>query len=425
MKRNLSLLSSRYMREHLTNYKRYQDSKYTQGLDSYTEPQGSYYLPRFFVLVCLCLLLSVPTLAYGDNHMGIEAKAALLMEPTTGVVLYEHNAHEPLAPASVTKVMTMLLIYEAVDSGKISWDDPVTISEHAANMGGSQIFLEAGQTQHVRDLTKSISIASANDAAVAMAEHIAGSEEGFVTLMNQRAAALGMTNTTFKNACGLDAPGHVTTAYDIALMSGALITQFPEVSETALIWMDDITHTTRRGSETFGLTNTNKMIRSYTGITGLKTGSTGMAKFCMSATAQREGMALVSVILGADTGKIRFREAGRLLDYGYANYGILQGEPVGTPKGLVTIHKGVADEVEIVVAGQVNALINKGDSTELTSVIETVEAVVAPVTAGSKAGEIIYLQNNQEVGRADLVVSMDVAKAGLGYMIQKLFRNWH
>jgi len=357
--------------------------------------------------------------------LNLEAKAAVLIEPTTGQVLFEHNAHEPLPPASVTKVMTLLLIYDSVEAGKINWDDMVTVSAHAADMGGSQIFLEEGQQQTVEIMTKSISIASANDAAVAMAEHIAGSEEGFVTMMNQKAKSLGMNNTTFKNACGLDADGHLTTAYDIALMSGELITKHPEISETALTWMEDITHKTRKGEKTFGLTNTNKLIKSYTGLTGLKTGSTGKALFCMSATANKEGMNLVSVIMGAPTSKIRFGEAARLLDHGYANFALLHGEEIGTPKGLIPVQKGLVEETELVVATQINAIVTKGDAASLEQEIQTLESIKAPAAAGTKAGEIIYTVGGQEIGRSDLVLAQDLEKAGLSHMIKKLFGNWN
>ncbi len=234
-----------------------------------------------------------------DNitDLGLKTKSAILMEASTGTVLYEQNSDEQLPPASVTKVMTLLLIYEAVRDGKIKWDDKVTVSEHAASMGGSQVFLEVGETQTVADMTKCIAIASANDAAVAMAEYIGGSEEGFVDLMNARAKELGMENTMFKNACGLDTDGHVTTARDIAIMSRELITNFPDIEQYTTTWQDTITHTTRRGTTEFGLTNTNKLVRWYEGATGLKTGSTGNAKYCLSATANKNGMSLIAVIM--------------------------------------------------------------------------------------------------------------------------------
>ena len=445
-KRNLSLLSRRYDRENAIHMAEYKNRVHYQSVQEHIEPQGTYFMPRFFTVALAFMLAAAPVHALAKDitkapqspqvievsaagatatDLNLESKAALLLEPTTKTVLFEHNAHEKLPPASVTKVMTLLLIYDSIAAGKIKWDDTVTISAHAANMGGSQIFLEEGQTQNVRDLTKSISIASANDASVAMAEHIAGSEEGFVTLMNNRAKGLGMENTTFKNACGLDADGHLTTAYDISLMSAELITKYPEISETALIWMDEITHTTRRGSETFGLTNTNKMIRSYTGITGLKTGSTSQALFCITATATKEDMPLVSVILGGPSSKIRFDEAGRLLDHGYANFAITKGEEPGTTKGLIPVQKGVVEEVELVVENQVNALINKGDQTEITQEIQTLESLMAPVEKGTKAGEIIYRQNGEEIGRANLVVSQEIEKAGLSHMVKKLFANWN
>ena len=378
-------------------------------------------MKKKLVLIIIAASFMLPSMALA-NDLNFDAKAAVLFEPTTKEILLEQNPHEKLPPASVTKVMTMLLVYEAVSAGKISWDDTVTISAHAANMGGSQIFLEEGQTQNVADLTKSVVIASANDAAVALAEHISGSEESFVTLMNQRAKELGMENTNFVNSCGLDADGHLTTAYDIALMSGHLITNFPDITETALIWMDTITHTTRRGQETFGLTNTNKLLRGYNGITGLKTGSTSQALFCVSATAQRDGLDLVAVILGSPNSQTRFNEARRLLDHGFANYASVKGEEAGTAKGSVRVHKGKVDEIGLIVKNQINVIVPKGESTSLETEIETLNYATAPLAKGTKAGEIIYKHNGFEVGRTDLVVSQDVAKASVLDIMKKIWQ---
>ena len=374
-------------------------------------------------MLVICFFNNIQVVAFALDQT-FEAKSVILFEPTTKQVLHEKNAHDKLPPASVTKVMTMLLIYEAIKDGKITWEDKVTISEHAANMGGSQIFLEEGQTQTVKDLTKSIVIASANDAAVAMAEHIAGTEEAFVVLMNQRSKELGMDNTTFINACGLDAEGHETTAHDIALMSGELIVNFPEIKETALTWMDTITHETRRGQETFGLTNTNKMVRSYSGITGLKTGSTSSALFCISATAEKDDLQLVSVILGAPNSKTRFNEAGRLLDYGFANYTRVRGDATGSPKGKVPIHKGSVNEASIVVKDEINVIVPKGSGIKLESEVETLANVTAPQKKGTKVGEVIYKAEGKEVGRASLVLENDVQKAGVGHMMKKIISTW-
>ena len=245
----------------------------------------------------------------------VESPSCILVEASTGQVLFEKNCDEAMAPASVTKVMTLLLAFEAIGAGQMTLDDIVTVSEHAASMGGSQCFFEAGEEQTVEDMIKCIIIASGNDAAVAMAEKVAGSEEAFVKKMNERAAELGMTNASFKNACGLDADGHKMSARDISIMSRELITKYPAIFDYSGIWMDSIIHKTRRGESQFDLVNTNKFLNMYTGATGLKTGFTNTAKYCMSATAERDGIQLIAVIMGADTKDIRNKDACRLLDY--------------------------------------------------------------------------------------------------------------
>jgi len=354
----------------------------------------------------------------------IDAKASLLMEAETGKVLIENNAHEKLAPASVTKVMTMLLIYEALDQERIKWDDIVTTSTHAASMGGSQIFLEVEEKQSVRDLTKAIVIASANDAAVAMAEFIAGSEEAFVTMMNNKAKALGMDSTNFVNSCGLDAPGHLTSAFDIALMSRELMIKYPEVVKFATIRLDKITHKTARGEEEFGLTNTNRLIRNYPGTTGLKTGSTSEALYCISATAEKEGMELIAVVLGAPDPAIRFDSAMKLLDYGYSNFALIAKEESGTHMGDIKIYKGKVEEVPVVIHEQTNVLVPKGKHIVIDSEVQIKEALDAPVAAGQKAGEVIYTHEGQEVGRSMLVVAEEVAKASPQDIMERMFRRW-
>ncbi|MDF2951272.1 MAG: hypothetical protein K0S18_855, partial [Anaerocolumna sp.] len=253
-----------------------------------------------------------------ENPLEITSTAAVLIEGSTGEIIYDKNKDEQLRPASITKIMTLLLIFEALDSGKITLSDQVSVSEHAASMGGSQVYLEPYETQDVDTMIKCISIASANDASVALAEHIAGSEEEFVARMNARAKELGMENTNFVNCYGLDTDNHYSSAYDVALMSRELITKHPEISQYSTVWMDTFVHTTKKGQTEFGLTNTNKLIKQYNGITGLKTGSTGLAKYCLSATAKRDGMDLIAVIMAAPDTKTRFREASKLLDYGFA-----------------------------------------------------------------------------------------------------------
>jgi D-alanyl-D-alanine carboxypeptidase (penicillin-binding protein 5/6) len=356
--------------------------------------------------------------------LNVDAKASILMEAETGKVLQENNAHTKLAPASVTKIMTMLLIYEALDQERVKWDDIVTVSAHAASMGGSQIYLEAEERQSVRDLTKAVVIASANDAAVAMAEFIAGSEEAFVTQMNKKAKELGMENTHFVNSCGLDAEGHLTTAYDIALMSRELILKYPEVVTYATTRLDSITHKTARGEEEFGLTNTNRLLRRYSGITGLKTGSTSQAMYCISATAKKEGMNLIAVVLAAPDPTTRFDGAVKLLDYGYANYALIAKEESGTPMGEIHIYKGKLESVPVVIKEQTNVLAPKGKHVVVDSDIRITASLDAPVAAGKKAGEVIYTWEGEEVGRSELIVAEEIAKASPGDMMGRLFRRW-
>lgn len=381
----------------------------------------------------LTLLFSVgcclPALAAEKQYenltdLGLTSKSALLMEEDTGTILYEQNSHEALPPASVTKVMTLLLIYEGERDGKFDWTDTVQVSEHAASMGGSQVFLEEGETQTAADMTKSIAIASANDAAVAMAEFLAGSEEAFVQKMNERAKELGMEDTNFVNACGLDTEGHVSGAYDIALMSRELMENFPEIKEYTTTWQDSIVHKTRRGEETFGLTNTNKLIQWYDGATGLKTGSTGNALYCLSGTAERDGMGLIAVVMAAPDYKVRFREVMQLLDYGFANYAIEKGREKGYVMGEVPVEKGMTDTVEAVVAEEISVLVPKGKEAQWETKTELLPAVSAPVEAGTKVGELVYLRDGEEVGRVELTAGEDVAKANMDTMLRRMLAGW-
>lgn len=381
----------------------------------------------------LTLLFSVgcclPALAAEKQYenltdLGLTSKSALLMEEDTGTILYEQNSHEALPPASVTKVMTLLLIYEGERDGKFDWTDTVQVSEHAASMGGSQVFLEEGETQTAADMTKSIAIASANDAAVAMAEFLAGSEEAFVQKMNERAKELGMEDTNFVNACGLDTEGHVSSAHDIALMSRELMENFPEIKEYTTTWQDSIVHKTRRGEETFGLTNTNKLIQWYDGATGLKTGSTGNALYCLSGTAERDGMGLIAVVMAAPDYKVRFREVMQLLDYGFANYAIEKGREKGYAMGEVPVEKGMTDTVEAVVAEEISVLVPKGKEAQWETRTELLPAVSAPVEAGTKVGELVYLRDGEEVGRVELTAGENVAKANVDTMLRRMLAGW-
>ncbi|MCL2047481.1 MAG: D-alanyl-D-alanine carboxypeptidase [Defluviitaleaceae bacterium] len=380
---------------------------------------------KFYRVVTLVLAAVFFLSITANATVSVDSKASLLMEAETGKILHEHNAHEKLAPASVTKVMTMLLIYEAIEQERIQWDDVVTVSAHAASMGGSQIFLEPEEKQTVRDLVKSVVIASANDAAVAMAEFVAGSEEAFITQMNNKARSLGMENTNFVNACGLDADGHITTAYDIALMSRELILKYPQVFEYAKIRLDKIIHKTARGEEEFGLTNTNRLIRSYSGATGLKTGSTAQALYCISATAEKEGMQLIGVVLGAPDPVTRFDSAMKLFDYGYANYALIAKEETGTPMGEVKIYKGSVETSPVVIKEQVNMVAPKGKHVSLDGEVVLLESLDAPILQGQTAGEVIYTWEGSEVGRSELIIPQDIEKASVGIIMDRMFKRWY
>lgn len=378
------------------------------------------------ILAAILVVLLLPlTPVYGqEDALVLQSKSAVLMEQETGKVLYEKNSHEAMPPASVTKVMTLLLIYEAEEAGKFSWSDTVQISEHAASMGGSQVFLEPGELQTAAELTKCIAIASANDAAVAMAEFIGGSEEGFVQMMNQKAKELGMQETNFVNACGLDVDGHVTSAYDIAVMSRELMHRFPKIKEYTTTWQDTIIHKTRKGESEFGLTNTNKLIKWYEGATGLKTGSTGKALYCLSGTAERNGLHLIGVIMAAPDFKVRFQETMKLLDYGFANYSVEKGLAAGEEIEQIPVNKGMADSVGAVVKEEISMLIPKGGGTDWQTETELLPSLDAPVEAGMQVGELIYRINGEEVGRTALVAAESVEKTDLNTMLQQMLLQW-
>lgn len=361
-----------------------------------------------------------------DNitDLGLTSKSALLMEANTGTVIYEQNSHEKLPPASVTKVMTMLLVYEAEAAGKFKWEDMVTVSEHAASMGGSQVFLEPMEQQTAHDLTKCIAIASANDGAVAMAEFVAGSEEAFVELMNKRAQELGMLDTHFVNACGLDAEGHLTSASDIATMTRELVTKHPEVFEFTKTWQDTITHKTKRGETEFGLTNTNKLLKWYQGATGLKTGSTGKALYCLSGTAEKDGMGLIGVVMAAPDFKTRFREVMKQFDYGFANYAVEKGLPKGKKVGQIAVCKGMEDTVDVVVQNEVTMLSRKGEGQKTETELKLIPTLKAPFEAETKVGEMIYKAGGTEVARTDVVTADGMEKANVESILRRLLTKW-
>lgn len=368
---------------------------------------------------------AIPVTAISDARLDLASPSAVLIEGSTGTVIFEKNKDEKLRPASVTKVMTLLLIFEALDEGKISLMDEVSVSEHAASMGGSQVYLEPFEVQNVDTMIKCISIASANDASVAMAEHIAGSHEEFVALMNKRAKELGMNNTNFVNCTGLDADNHYTTAYDIALMSRELINRFPQVSNYATVWMDTFVHTTKKGRTEFGLTNTNKLIKSYKGITGLKTGSTSIAKYCLSATARRNNMDLIAVIMAAPDTKTRFMEAAKLLNYGFANYSIYLDEHKELALEPVRVSKGVNDYVYGKVSGNFSYLCSKGMAPEsIRKEVVLYEKVTAPISTEDKIGDIIYYYDNEKIGSVDILAKDKVDKAGYKNNIIKAIKKY-
>ncbi len=341
----------------------------------------------------------------------VTAPSALLMEASTGTVVYEKDAHTQLPPASITKIMTLILIFDALEKGSIHLEDTVTVSEYAASMGGSQVFLEPGETQTVDTMIKCISVASANDACVAMAEFIWGSEQEFVAQMNKRAKELGMDNTNFVNCCGLDTDGHVTTAYDVALMSRELITRYPQIHNYCTIWMENITHVTRKGSSEFGLTNTNKLIRQYEYATGLKTGSTSLAKYCVSATAEKNGLKLIAVIMAAPDYKVRFADATSLLNYGFGKCQVYQDENDEELPSL-NVTGGVADTVPLQYENSFGYLdVTGADLSAVTKEIQLPETAAAPVRKSDPAGKAVYKLNGAEIGSVNILFQESVAEA--------------
>ena len=349
-------------------------------------------------------------------ELTLTSHAALLMEKSTGEILYAQNEHDALPPASVTKIMTVLLTMEAIDSGRIALDDMVTVSAYAAGMGGSQVFLAEGEQMSVDDLLKAVCVSSGNDAAVALAEHVAGVTELFVEQMNNRARELGMKDTHFVNCTGLTAEGHVTSAHDIALMSRELLLHHPEVRNYTTIWMD----TLRSG--TFGLSNTNKLIRFYEGATGLKTGFTQEAGYCISATAERDGMELIAVIMKAPDKDTRNNDAKALLNYGFSTYTLVSAVPQ-EPLAPVPVVMGTADAVQPVAETENTAvLVEKAKAGGLTRTVTLEPQVTAPVTAGQKLGELTVLDGDTPLLTVPLTAAEDVARRGWGQVFTQLLR---
>ncbi len=367
----------------------------------------------FFICVCF-MMHSVVVFAESNTDLGLNAKSAILMEESTGNILYESNPDERLPIASVTKVMSMLLIMEAVDSGKISLDDMVTVSENAMSYGGSTMFLETGEQLTVNDMLKGIAVASANDGCVAMAEHLAGSESAFVDMMNEKAKKLGMENTHFMNTNGLDEDDHYSSARDVAIMSRELMKHETIFNYTS-IWMD-----TLRGGK-FQLANTNKLIRFYDGANGLKTGSTSKALCCLSAAAKRNDMQLIAVVLGAPTSAERFASAKSLLDYGFVNYAVNTQITAGDEVQKIAVEKGVDKEVDVVAGDSCSTLVKKGQEDNITKEIKIDETITAPIEAGQKIGTMTISRDGEVIADIDLNASSAVEKKGIGLIIKDFF----
>lgn len=387
-------------------------------------------LLSFFLALFLALQIPILSVHAEDTEaapadtLGISAPSAILMEASTGTVVLEKNAHEKLPPASVTKIMTLLLIFDAISQGKIHPEDSVTTSEYAASMGGSQVFLEAGEAQSVDTMVKCIAVASANDASVAMAEYVAGTETLFVEMMNERARGLGMEDTHFVNCCGLDAEGHVTSAWDIALMSRELITKYPRIHDYSTIWMENITHTTKRGTEEFGLTNTNKLIRQYPYATGLKTGSTSQAKFCVSATAEKDGLELIAVIMAAPDPKGRFADATALLNYGYAKC-TLYRDTDELPLVTVAVQGGVEKEAVGEYGGSFSYLSTTGqDLTGIEKKWYAKTEIEAPVEKGQLIGKLVYYLDGEELGEIGIIAKEAVDRADYLHYVKQGLSYW-
>ena len=366
----------------------------------------------------LLLFSPLPAAAAQEDNMPLplSSASALLMEKETGTVLLQQNAHQKLEPASVTKVMTLLLVMEAVDSGRLSLDESVPVSAHAAGMGGSQVYLKEGERLSVSDLIKCVAVVSGNDCAVALAERLSGSESAFVEQMNQKAQALGMEDTHFVNCTGLPAPGHLTSAYDIALMSRQLLLHHPDIRQYTTIWTDSI----RNGA--FGLTNTNRLIRFYDGATGLKTGFTASAQYCMSAAAQRNGMELIAVVMKAPTTAQRFQDASCLLDYGFANYALLTPQPEG-PLAPIDVLLGQSKTVQPQLQRECRLLVEKAQADQITTRVDLTRDVQAPVDPGQTLGEFQVYVGEQLRDTVPIVAAQGVERLSVPGLFSQLLRR--
>lgn len=368
---------------------------------------------RIFLSIIVSILM-ISNTVYAekdtDSSLSISAESGIIMEVSSGKILYEKNREKELPPASVTKVMTLLLIFDAIEDGKISLDEEVVTSEYAASMGGSQVFLETGEKQTVDTMIKCISVASANDACVAMAELISGTEESFVAKMNERAKKLGMEHTHFENCNGLDAEGHLTTAHDIALMSREILTKYPQITDYSTIWMEDIVHTTKKGSERFGLTNTNKLIRQYEYATGLKTGSTSKAKFCLSATAKKDDVEMIAVVMAEPDSKTRVKDAIAMLNYGFSKCSVYRDEAVLENTFEIPVIKG--NKKSIKGKAQEAFVYTDTESIEFSKIESKliVDPIQAPVKMGDEIGRVEYKYGDKFLGQIIVIADESVEK---------------
>ena len=353
-----------------------------------------------------------------DNPLNLECESAILIEQNTGKILYSYNSHKKLRPASVTKIMSILLIMEAISEGKINYDTKIPCSENAASMGGSQIWLDTKETLTVEEMLKAICVVSANDCVTAMAEYLGGTEEGFVKLMNEKAIGLGMNDTTFKNCHGIDEDGHETSSYDISLMSKELLTKYPEITKYTTIWNDSL----RDGKSE--LVNTNKLVRNYNGCTGLKTGSTSQALFNLSASATRDDLSLIAVVMKAPTSKIRFKNATSLLDFGFNNFEYRKLISKGDVVKNVKISKGVKTVANVIAESDCGALIKKGNDINIDQNIEMSDVIQAPVKKGDILGKVTYNLNGEKVGEFNLICEEDINKINFINTEQYILDKW-
>ncbi|MDR2044651.1 MAG: D-alanyl-D-alanine carboxypeptidase [Clostridium sp.] len=395
--------------------------EYSRKRGDFTQNGGFLWKRRLFA--CLCAVLCMVPAMDARADLAISAPSAILIEASTGQIIYELNADQHRSPASITKIMTLLLAFEQLGAGKIKLDDIVVVSQYASSMGGSQVFLAEGETQDLETMLKCVVVASGNDASVAVAEHIAGSEEAFVQMMNEKAASLGMTDTHFEDCCGLtDSDGHYTTAKDVALMSRELITLYPEVYEYTKIWMEDITHVTPKGSSLFTLSSTNKLLKRYQWATGLKTGSTSKALYCLSATARKNDIDLIAVVMAAPSSEGRFKDAAAMLNYGFSVSDLYIDENTEALPEL-PVKGGVEETVSLRFQGEFRYLDTSGISLDqVEEVIELPETVLAPVRQGEEAGKAVYRLGGTQIGSVPILYCADIEKAVYKDYLMKMFK---